>query len=499
MTKEPDVSAILPIHPFQRDRMDLFRAAALVQSMEKFGTMAALVKLCVVVPETGVAAAKSLQTAFRSGNQIEVVSENDLFSAEERKQMMPLGGWHRQQLIKLAAPRLIEEPRILTLDSDVLNLRPLDMAALAPKGGVPTQYGKQFDEWRIESAKLMKVKPPLTPMGVTPAFLGRDILLHLYKYLEADSGKSWIEALCDARAASVQWTEYMLYQSAGQRAKVWSRRHETAAQQILLGIWKKTTIDDNFFKDLAAKKPIFLVNQSVRADADGAHAELHAKGLPSLFDLGRDTLHAVAEAIHAAAKASSNAPRVAAFANGVERLLAPEIEAGTRWFNADFGAMTVPEGTPENLAKLVAALAEKNHERARDALVPLLAIDKLNNDLLNLAFDVLLANGNYIFATAEAIKRMRANLLPFETLQYLLVALAKASQPALVARLMHEGMRRHRTRASFHRFCADVLQRLGRPALALAAARRASRLDPGNQKYAALAAELQRKRESLSA
>ncbi|AMJ62343.1 DUF6492 family protein [Bosea sp. PAMC 26642] len=148
----------------------------------------------------------------------------------------PLRGWHAQQLRKLALPRLAEEDVILFADSDMLFLRPFDLASLADEGGVrlyvkPAAITSEMAEhagWCRGAAELLGLPPPAFP---SPDYINnliswrRETALALLAHIEKLSGRDWVSAI----AAKRGFSEYIIYgyfaervlglAAAGQRAE----------------------------------------------------------------------------------------------------------------------------------------------------------------------------------------------------------------------------------------------------------------------------------------
>ncbi len=130
------------------------------------------------------------------------------FSA--RHQIRP---WHRQQIIKLYAAKMIATEYFLVLDPDVFATRPFNLDTLLPGGRALTYYQPRALEanyWR-DSAIVLGLEPQLSGDGIwmTPALLSRTLCRSLHRRLEEIYGISWMRVLL-ARYM-VDWTEYTLY------------------------------------------------------------------------------------------------------------------------------------------------------------------------------------------------------------------------------------------------------------------------------------------------
>ncbi len=65
------------------------------------------------------------------------------------KSIQKCGGWRKQQLLKIAIANLVENEFYLTLDADVICLKPLDESKLIINGKALLQYEQraQHPKW----------------------------------------------------------------------------------------------------------------------------------------------------------------------------------------------------------------------------------------------------------------------------------------------------------------------------------------------------------------
>lgn len=205
---------------------DLGRTEILFRSLRAFAAPGTFGTILVVTPPN--------ETALVGGHcqrcpefNIEVISEEEL--VPELASHRHVRGWRKQQMIKLAAARVIGEKFYLTLDADVICLRPFDEDDLVIDGRALLQYEmrSQHPKWWKSSARLLNMDPdvgdPEIGMTVTPAILARDLSLQVAEDLQGPNGRSWVETLCvlhnprrpynwtPARFRKARWTEYSLY------------------------------------------------------------------------------------------------------------------------------------------------------------------------------------------------------------------------------------------------------------------------------------------------
>jgi hypothetical protein len=125
-------------------------------------------------------------------------------------------GWVAQQILKLAAFRLVTTPWFVTIDADVVATRSVDLDFLLPGGRAIWEQeaaGAHYPWW-VNSARVLGVPTAVSEddaaFGVTPAILSTDALRGLSLAIEAaHPGTSWDRTLI--RLQDWGWTEYTLY------------------------------------------------------------------------------------------------------------------------------------------------------------------------------------------------------------------------------------------------------------------------------------------------
>jgi Family of unknown function (DUF6492) len=134
--------------------------------------------------------------------------------------------WQRQQVIKLNAPAMTNARFVLTLDPDVLALKPITRDHLVPGGRalLEPEARSVHGRWWRDSADLLDVEPRLERRGmtVTPAVLSTAVLSEVQRRLEEIGGRPWMDILLTSYC---EWTEYSLYLLAAERASLVARHH----------------------------------------------------------------------------------------------------------------------------------------------------------------------------------------------------------------------------------------------------------------------------------
>ena len=223
---EASLDAILPLKVDGSYGLnDLHRTDVLMTSLSAFFEPKLLSTFLVVSPAQEVSAVNEYLSQWRS-LPIEVMAEEDL--VPELGRYPKLRGWRKQQLVKLAASRVLASDYCLTFDADVFSTCPTSRSDLLPGGKALLQYESRslHPHWWTSSACLLgvgqSVGDPRRGMAITPAILAREVLTSLTRALSTQR-HSWAEKLCrlhlpwspsnwtPARFRRAKWTEYSLY------------------------------------------------------------------------------------------------------------------------------------------------------------------------------------------------------------------------------------------------------------------------------------------------
>lgn len=221
------IGAVLPLSVRgSYDVDDLGRTEILLRSLSAFAAPDTFGTFLVVTPpeETAIVAQRCARWRRFA---IEVVSEEEL--VPELAAYRHVRGWRKQQMVKLAAARRMPERFYLTLDADVIALRPFGAGDLVTDGRALIQYEQrsQHPKWWRSSARLLNMSPevgdPSEGMTVTPALLATALCRQVAEDLSGDGGGTWVDRLCrlhsprrlsnwtPARFRRARWTEYTLY------------------------------------------------------------------------------------------------------------------------------------------------------------------------------------------------------------------------------------------------------------------------------------------------
>jgi hypothetical protein len=224
---EARLSALLPLKVSGRHYGDnLARVDLLFSSLSHHGAPGLLEEVLVVVR------ADELDLVERHLDQwgelpLRILVEDEHFPAFRRfTRPWQVRPWQRQQIIKLNAPALTTAPFVLTLDPDVIAVKPITRELLLPHGRALLEPEGRWvhRRWWRDSADLLDVEPHLERpgMNVTPALLSTAVLDEVQNRLEAIEGRPWMDVLLTSYC---DWTEYTLYLLAAERAGVVDRYH----------------------------------------------------------------------------------------------------------------------------------------------------------------------------------------------------------------------------------------------------------------------------------
>lgn len=226
-TDRPTLSAVLPLSiRGSYDVDDLGRVSILFRSLVAFAAAGTFDRILIVTPPEEVAMVEARIGQWTT-LPLDVMSEEALLP--ELAKHRHVRGWRKQQLVKLGAHRALDSDFLLTLDADVICLKPISREILLPSGRALIQYEQrsQHPKWWRSSARLLNMSPNIGDtrigMTITPALLARDLCRSVTDALTPSSGDSWVDRLCALhnprspynwtphRFLRAKWTEYSLY------------------------------------------------------------------------------------------------------------------------------------------------------------------------------------------------------------------------------------------------------------------------------------------------
>ena len=136
-------------------------------------------------------------------------------------------GYGKQMIIKIAASALAQADFMLTLDADILCIRPFDPGVLLVGGRAPLQLVDRtlHREWWLASAELLQADTNMIEpgMSVTPAILSKEICRGLIGEIQSSTDENWVDFLLGCHEK--RWTEYTLYHLYAEKRQLLRKYH----------------------------------------------------------------------------------------------------------------------------------------------------------------------------------------------------------------------------------------------------------------------------------
>lgn len=251
-----ELEAIMPLTTRgSKESDDLRRAAMLLRSLRARFEGPAPLRIWIATPGGDVEMTRAALARYGGDTlDIAVVDEGDVIPGLGT---LDCGGWHRQQLVKLGAPRLSDARWWMTLDADLLCLRRWSPADLIVGGRGKMARSPVLSEmirgWIHDSAALLCYPRPSArnSMGVTPVLYCRDILEAMWARIEAVYRAPWWIALA-ARTAPPGWSEQGLYEAVGRHEEMIACCHVVRTAESGGGLTDRRSLFDA--KDLDADR-----------------------------------------------------------------------------------------------------------------------------------------------------------------------------------------------------------------------------------------------------
>jgi len=232
----PDLSVVMPVTLTEHNtestqwrnspELDvLTRLQLALQTYEHYFPHHEIEEFLIVTPDPQVETLKQLVALIGPSLNATVISEQILCSDADPD----LPGWYLQQLIKLAASEYFSGSHYLTIDSDIVCVRPFAIEDLITDGRARMNletvndylalYKDEYAQREVEikalryqaSARLLGYRRNVQKhryfYGETPVVLHRSSVQGMLAHLEQRYQKNWQSVLCRER----KWTEYGLY------------------------------------------------------------------------------------------------------------------------------------------------------------------------------------------------------------------------------------------------------------------------------------------------
>jgi hypothetical protein len=238
------LTAVLPVraHP-QRFPCDIdWLAKVVVPSFQRFWPRALALEFLIVTPPTDM---RHMRDALRKPMVFphRLLSDDELCPALTGKT-----GWHKQQILKLAAAEWVTTEHYLTLDADVVLIRELTPKDLFPDGK-PTFQAEPAGahrQWWLGSQSILKQERPIEDkemvMGVTPEILRTELCRALRRAIAERNRAGEVDAfLYEMRA--MNWTEYSLYWSYIRELGLAKQHYSSTGRSLYRGLWREEQVE----------------------------------------------------------------------------------------------------------------------------------------------------------------------------------------------------------------------------------------------------------------
>ncbi|AWB66808.1 hypothetical protein C2869_10370 [Saccharobesus litoralis] len=235
------IGAVLPLCiTGSYDVDDLGRTEILFKSLAAFMQPGLIDPFLIVTPPHEVDIVREKCGKWTELFNIQVLSEEDL--VPEMKNHPHVRGWRKQQLVKLAAARVIKRDFFITFDADVICLRPLAYDDLIVNNKAILQYEARalHPKWWKSSSRILNMNPNVGDaqigMSVTPALMSTE-LCQLAMAEIGGKKRNWADYLCSlhkpsnpknwwiGRYLKNKWTEYSLYYLAAMKNNALDNHH----------------------------------------------------------------------------------------------------------------------------------------------------------------------------------------------------------------------------------------------------------------------------------
>ena len=212
------IDVVLPLACRSHGQDELARAQILLESLER-NAKPGFLRRVWIVSEANQKLPVAARLVGRYEPELHFLDERELIGEPSQ-----IRGWHKQQLVKLAAHQLTT-PYYLAVDADCICHSPIGADQLIPGGrGVVSPISKSVHpHWWEQTSRTLKI--PLNTeepiIGVTPQVLSQEISkqvkLHIETYLHDD----WLDFL----GGTGQWTEYTAYDLIARQYRLFDRHH----------------------------------------------------------------------------------------------------------------------------------------------------------------------------------------------------------------------------------------------------------------------------------
>lgn len=224
-----------------------------------------LCEFIIVSPDDQCAAVRDIVAAVTRDQRYLVLAESGVTSAMDgvlKANVDGLGGWYAQQIIKLAAHRIVRTSHYFVIDSDLVCIRPCSYASFIVNGRAllnietAADYGALYSPAFVDKEVGIKTGRRKTSLailgqddagvdctvfyGETPVILSAPHVAAMLGALENVHGKDWASVLAENQG----WTEYGLYfgylDAMGLTGTVYQQADCDTVLSLRKSVWQET-------------------------------------------------------------------------------------------------------------------------------------------------------------------------------------------------------------------------------------------------------------------
>lgn len=214
------VDMVMPCIARDLDRLQLYLA-----SRRKFWHVPGRFFLCV--PNKDL----DLFRALAEEHRLELVTKESVISTKPYEGATAIGGWYRQQLVKLGGAAIVDTPFYMALDSDMFHARHVERAGDLLRDGKLPWYMKSFSD-PTYAARLTLCRT--FAQHYAGASLPDDFAVSMWQppfvfdraVLRTFLATDWVTLLCEHRKVrGYGWGEAYVYRVLAHLQGMWDDRH----------------------------------------------------------------------------------------------------------------------------------------------------------------------------------------------------------------------------------------------------------------------------------
>jgi hypothetical protein len=207
---------------------DLDRARLALESLNAEWRGGGRLRVHVVTRPADMAAVASLARLETPRLDVRIVNELDIVREQDVYRRLP--GWWKQQYLKLAFANYHDRKSYITLDSDVVAIRPFDETTFVEDGRLISQWEHQATQpWWSNLATVLGLPFDSKAYGlsVTPNSLATDLARAALEHLRTDAATPLqrLVELYERQMPGSAWTEYSLYTRVAELKGLLPRYH----------------------------------------------------------------------------------------------------------------------------------------------------------------------------------------------------------------------------------------------------------------------------------